>query len=211
MLISQLCSRYFQEHQPYICHSICWVKWLRSMAMLPLQCSRLYCQVSLCLAPLHIKQFIRKLCNKGSRDITFTPLFSPQKTQESLHVHYSPECLSNSQNHVADTSRFLENELGSSACCDHRIRSLWIWHSASEISDLNHVTHDPWRYFLFILLGEGPQMKKHEMVDLLHMLSSEVNFPDNHTNYQWIRKKGIAWKYLNQDIARLFIMHCSSL
>ena len=135
MLISQLCSRYFQEHQPYICHSICWVKWLRSMAMLPLQCSRLYCQVSLCLAPLHIKQFIRKLCNKGSRDVTFTQLLSPLKTQESLHVHYSPECLSNSQNHVADTSRFLENELGSSACCDHKIRSLWTWHSASEISD----------------------------------------------------------------------------
>ena len=42
---------------------------------------------------------------------------------------------------------------------------------------------------LFILLGEGPQMKNHEMVDLQHMLGSGVNFPDNRTNYKWIRKK----------------------
>jgi len=108
MLTSQLCSRYFQEHHPYICHNmLCSVKWLRSMPMLRLQLL-IYCRVSLCLEPLHIKQLILKLCNKGT-DVTFTALFSLRRRRS--HSMYTtvltPECLSNIQNHVlADTSRF---------------------------------------------------------------------------------------------------------
>ena len=145
----------------------CWVRWLHSLAM-PFQCLRLRQQVS------HLSMYFIQNSSLGRtykvRDVHLWHYSDPHLRRCNIihsitrvhlraseivnHVKYKTltGILLEKQNWMFRPALFLEKELGSSACYDHRIRSLYMHMASLEKSCLNRCTREN---IFFILLGGG--------------------------------------------------------